>query len=268
MLDDTKKQTYHSQEAYDAKTESIDKLFDGKFSVIQSKQGYRYTLDSFLLSAFFGRQNSQKIADLGSGSGIISFLISELCPESQVYGIELQKALVNTAKKTLRINESKRNINIINCDLRKIDKFLQEQSFDAAVSNPPFYPLGSGRLNPLSEKAVARHELMLSAPELLDAAWYILKPGGTLAVVYPAERLENLSLLFKLKGFCIRTLRYVKPHEGSSPSLFLALLEKSEAAQNKPNILAPLVVHGMVSVYSCEVRNILKLFGVDKKKYS
>ncbi len=49
---------------------------------------------------------------------------------------------------------------------------------DVVITNPPFYLLGSGRINPDSQDAAARHELLGTLQDFVSAAAYLLKNGG------------------------------------------------------------------------------------------
>ena len=44
-------------------------------------------------------------------------------------------------------------------DARDIKKIYKPHSFDNIVFNPPYRKIDSGRINPLPEKAIARHEI-------------------------------------------------------------------------------------------------------------
>lgn len=53
-------------------------------------------------------------------------------------------------------------------------------SWDLVVSNPPYYPVVTGKINPNSELASARHELQVTLQEVIMAAKYLLKYSGPL----------------------------------------------------------------------------------------
>ena len=65
---------------------------------------------AFMLSLLDPRQN-QKILEIGSGSGYVLALISEIIKNGKIYGLEINKNVAIKSKKTL-INNS--NIEIIN----------------------------------------------------------------------------------------------------------------------------------------------------------
>ncbi|KKW34587.1 MAG: Methyltransferase, partial [Candidatus Giovannonibacteria bacterium GW2011_GWA2_53_7] len=77
-------------------------------------------------------------------------------------------------------------------DVRDIRKLFPAHSFDVVVSNPPYRKAASGRINPVPEKALARHELMGTVKDFLQAAGYVLRLAGRAFFIYPATRMAEL----------------------------------------------------------------------------
>ena len=71
----------------------------------QSSNGYRYSIDAFLLADFCEVPKGFKILDLGSGCGIVSILLAKAWPNSQIVGIDIQPDLVKLAKQNLQKNK-------------------------------------------------------------------------------------------------------------------------------------------------------------------
>ena len=57
--------------------ERIDDLELNGLKIIQNKDGFCFGIDSVLLSDFAKNISSEKVIDLGTGTGIISILLSE-----------------------------------------------------------------------------------------------------------------------------------------------------------------------------------------------
>ena len=77
-------------------------------TLCQSLNGYRYSIDAFLLADFCHLPRNSKVLDLGSGCGIISILLSIAFPLSKIKGLEIQSELIKLA-----------NINILNNKLNE-----------------------------------------------------------------------------------------------------------------------------------------------------
>jgi len=250
---------------FDAETEDIDSLFDGKLKIIQRKNGYRYNIDSFILADFFSFPNFTSAVDLGCGCGIIAFLLYGL-HRRKVHGIELQQSLAQTGERSIKLNGISEFVSISNIDVKNIKHFFKEESFDAAISNPPFYPVCSGRVNPNREKATARHEVAITANELLQNAWYLLKEEGIFALIYPIERYGEIADICEKQGFSIDVGRYIKTTPDTPPKTFMMRLRKSKKIHTqKTKMLPPLVIHKN-SEYSQEILDIFKLFEAANKR--
>ena len=56
--------------------ETLDPFFDGTLQILQKKAGYRFSIDAVLLSRFAKVRRNEKVIDLGTGCGILPFLLS------------------------------------------------------------------------------------------------------------------------------------------------------------------------------------------------
>jgi len=67
------------------------------------------------------------------------------------------------------------------------------------VSNPPYYPLDNGRINPHQEKAIARHEI--KATERMSSGCTLpAADSGSVLIIFPAKRLIQLLYAFKTQA--------------------------------------------------------------------
>ena len=94
------------------------------------------------------------------------------------------------------------------------------------LSNPPYRKLNSGRVNPNSVKALARHEIKLNLPNLVEASFRFLKPNGRIILSYPISRkVEVLKVLNRTQLVPTR-LRNVYGRPGAVAKFFLVEAEK------------------------------------------
>ncbi len=178
--------------------ETIDEILDGSLKIRQSRRGYRFNLDSLILAHFVSVKLRSVNLDLGCGNGIIALVLANRCKASRWHGLELQEGLAALARKNVELNGLGSRVIIDSGDAQDCKKIYQPHMFDNIVFNPPYRKLHSGRINPLEEKAIARHEVSGSLARFLTAAKYALKPGGRVFTIYPATRMvELISLLRK-----------------------------------------------------------------------
>ncbi|WP_457572826.1 tRNA1(Val) (adenine(37)-N6)-methyltransferase [Desulfolithobacter sp.] len=169
-----------------------DSLFSGRLVCRQHVAGYRFSVDSILLAGMVQVRAGEKVLDLGCGCGVIGLILAFRNPDIRLTGLELQEGLVRLARDNVATGGFEARFRIVQGDLRTIDQFLEPESFDQVVCNPPFYPLGSGRINREDEQKLARHEITATLAEVVRAAAFCVRNRGRVSLVYPASRLGVL----------------------------------------------------------------------------
>ena len=172
--------------------EKLDELFNGRLKIIQKKEGYRFSLDALLLAHFSSHLSANSTIDLGTGSGIIPLVLAGKTATPTIVGVEVQEEMADMARRTIFLNELTGRVTILCEDLKNTGDCFPAASFDLVVSNPPYYPVSNGRINPTEEKAIARHEIMLSLEDLVASARHLVKPTGCVVIIFPAKRLSEL----------------------------------------------------------------------------
>jgi len=172
--------------------ETLDEI--GGVRIIQKKKGYRFSADSLLLADFPDLTGVTRAVDMGTGSGVIAILLAKRSQELSVVGIELQDTLFDLAVRNVDLSSLSDRVEIVKGDMKGIKQRLETGSFDLVVCNPPYYPLGKGRTWPNLERTVARHEVAVTLADIIEASEYLLRAGGRVAVVYPANRYNEVIL--------------------------------------------------------------------------
>ena len=67
------------------KDETLDTIKDVK--IIQSKEGYRFSIDAVLLENFITAKPGEKGIELGTGSGIISILLAKRLKSTKITAV-------------------------------------------------------------------------------------------------------------------------------------------------------------------------------------
>jgi tRNA1Val (adenine37-N6)-methyltransferase len=228
-----------------------DTLLRGRVKLLQPRHGFRSSLDPILLASFvatpFGR-----FLDLGCATGALAFLLLNKDPAATGVGVEIQPRLADLAVRGRDTNGFANRLEVLKADVRS-PGLLPARAFDLIATNPPFRPLGTGVLSPLSEKAMANHEVTLALTEWLDIALGALAADGRLAVVFPFDRQKELRAGLQARGLFVRRSRAVVPEAGQPPN---RILIEARAGNAEEHIEPPLVVHHNQS-YTAEVRRML-----------
>jgi tRNA1Val (adenine37-N6)-methyltransferase len=222
----------------------------------QPRKGYRYNIDSFLLASFVVLKKRESVIDLGSGVGIIGLLLCARYPDCTVWGIEIQERLFRFARKNIRENGLEDRLKNVMGDFRQARDLPKGLSFDAAVSNPPYRPVGTGRRNLDDERTVARHETTARLSDVITTAGSMLKPSGKLFLIYPAWRTADIITLLRTGGFEPKRARFI--HARRTEDAQMVMIEARRRAGTQLTVLAPLIIWEGQGFYTDEVNGIMR----------
>ena len=128
--------------------ERIDDLEYKGLKLIQDETGFCFGVDSVLLSDFAKCiKRKSKVLDLGTGTGIISILLSKKQSDLKIYGIEVQEDVAEMASRSVKLNGLENTIEIINDNLKNLENHFEQGSIDAIVTNPPYKKNNTGVKN-------------------------------------------------------------------------------------------------------------------------
>ena len=123
-----------------------------------------------------------RILDVGTGSGLIARMLMQRCPEAEVEGIDIDKAAVEQARE----NGVKAHCSSLQeWQIANSQQLTANSQYDLIVSNPPYFQ--NSLKNPDAGRKTARHTDTLSYAELIHHSARLLKEGGQLALILPAE---------------------------------------------------------------------------------
>jgi len=236
--------------------ETLESLFGGRLKVLQKKKGYRYTIDSVLLAHFVEPKKRDRIIELGAGSGVISLLLAFRNPGVRVTGLEIQADLADMAARSVSMNGLEERVKMICGDARKAAEFLETRSQDVAVFNPPYRKIGSGQVNPATEKALSRHEIAGSIADFLKAASHALEPGGRICMIYPCSRMVEAIHRMRAGKMEPKRLRMVHSKPGSRGDFIL--VEGMKGGGEELAVLPPLYIYKESDGYSEELEELFR----------
>lgn len=159
-------------------------------TIFQTTNGHSITSDSaFLVKTISDQilQESINLLELGSGNGIISIMLSYYHPKWKIMGIEIQEHLVELSRDNAKLSET--SPTFIKADLRV---FTSSQKYDLIVSNPPYFPKDKGRISPIQERAISRHEITCNMLDIMECIKRNLKKDGCAFILYPQNREQDL----------------------------------------------------------------------------
>lgn len=222
----------------------MDHFLEGRLRLIQSEEGYRFSIDAILLSGFATVREGDVVVDLGTGCGIILLCLLVTRPVGRACGLEIQEELVSQAKRNALLNGFGDSMQVVRGDIRNPP--ITPGSAHLVVCNPPYRKVRSGRLNPDPRKAVARHEILASIDDVLKAGRGILRKRGRMALVYPAVRLTDI--LARLRRFGLEPKRIRLNYPDLRTGAKLVLIEGCLGGRPGIEVLPPLLGQGDFSI--------------------
>ena len=222
----------------------------------QANTGYRYSIEPFLLADFIILLPDQLVLDIGTGCGIIALLMVHRQPSLKVIASEVQNC--SQAQKNIRRNGMEKQISLIQGDFLKEAESLKTASFDHIISNPPYRKIQTGRINPDSGKAVARHELSISMSSLLDKSARLLKKGGQISLAYPPERLSELTRELECHNLYPSQARFV--HGNYQTPAKIVLVSACKEKKSDFSVNPPLAVYNEDGTYSKGMKEVYASF--------
>ncbi len=234
----------------------LHELFNGRLNLYQKKKGYRFSVDSVLLGYFASRKAKGNVADLGTGSGVLPVILARQPKVDRITGIEIQKDLTELAEKNILHNNCRGKVNIKCADIKKISEVFSPEVFDTVITNPPYYSIGAGRVNPDSENAIARHELKGTISDFLTASSFLLKQSGSFYAVYRPARIADLVSEMRKNRIEPKMFQFVHPNKNDPANI--VLVEGIKGAGTETKILSPFILYKENGKYTDQANSVFK----------
>jgi 16S rRNA (guanine1207-N2)-methyltransferase len=197
--------------------ENLEPLDDGMV-ILQKKDGFRFGEDALLIGEFFSPTKSGTLLDIGTGTGIISLILSRNPKISKITAIEIQEKMADMASRSIKKNKLEEKIEILNMDIKDLNR---GNSYDYIITNPPYMRTQHGKVNPNSMKAISRHEITLDLDGLIRESRTLVKPGGSFTAIYRSDRMIEMINTLSEYGFFIKRIQNIFSKNTKTSKLFM-----------------------------------------------
>jgi tRNA1Val (adenine37-N6)-methyltransferase len=228
-----------------------DTFYHGKVVIRQLKKGYRFAVDSPILAHFLSSSRSPAL-EIGCGVGVVSLLALQQKKYPAITGVEIQEPFYRLAVDNARANGMSEKFRVVHGDFKRMYAGLS--SIRTIFCNPPFFKASQGRLSPDRTIRLARFDIAMTLDDLLRCSAAILAPKGSLYLIFPFSRQQELLVAAAVHGLYPDKIRCVQPFTAAPPDRFLIQLGKTtkRCCPEKP-----LVIFKAKGVYSPEMERIL-----------
>lgn len=231
-----------------------DALLGGRVRLLQPVSGYRAAIDPVLLAAAIDAGPGERVLDAGTGVGAAALCLLARLPDLSVTGIEIQPDLAELARENAGLNGAGDRFLTVAGDLAAPPPPVAGAAFDWVITNPPYVAAGRGTVPPDRVKAAANIEGGVDLAAWLQACLRRLRPGGKVAVIHRADRLEAILVALAGRAGALTAIPFW-PKEGQ-PARRVVVVGRKGA--RTPFTLAPgLVLHKADGTYTEKAAAIL-----------
>ena len=227
--------------------ETVEDLQCGGLRLIQREDLFKFGLDSVLLANFVRAPARSTIVELCAGSCVVSILLSSKTSASRIVGIEILEDFVHMAEKSILLNGLDGKVEIINGDIRNISNMFRKGYAVSVVANPPYIKQDSGLTSNDAIKNIARHEVMCTLSDVVEAASHILPDGGSFFMVHRPQRLTDILYEMRKNKIEPKYLKTVHSRIGQKASLIL--IEGRKSSGPELTMLEPVYVYDECGVH-------------------
>ena len=217
----------------------LNDLYDTGFKIYQSKDYFKFSLDSLLLANFVEFNFTDKLVlDLCTGNAPVPIILSEN-KKIKIYGFELQKEIYELAVKSIKVNQID-NVEIINDDVKNSLNYFPGNNFDIVTCNPPYFKYTKNSIiNENEIKSIARHEIKITIEDIIKIATKQLKAKGKFYIVHRSDRLIEIINYLNKYNFGIKKLQFVYSSIDANSSM--VLIEAKKDCKNDVKVLKPII---------------------------
>lgn len=200
---------------YEIKAEKVTDTL----TVLQQKGVFSYGTDAVMLADYVAKSvkfiNGKKTCDLCSGTGIIPLILCDKNPQLRAACVEISEKAADLCKKSVKLNGFEDRMTVFCADVKDVKTLFREEEFDFITCNPPYMTADCGKMCEDEDINAARHEISCDINDVFRAAFYLLKTGGCIYLVYRSDRLSALMSAAKNNKFEIKDIVFHKTKKTS-----------------------------------------------------
>lgn len=222
-----------------------------QFTIYHDLCAMKVGTDGVLLGAWTNCIQANRILDVGSGSGLISLMLAQRCPNARIDAIDIDDKAFEQTKINFSNSRFEKQLKAFH---KNFLLYEPEYSYDLIVSNPPYF---NDSLNsPDKARTIARHTSSLNMESLILHAFKLLQPSGRLAFILPYSSFNFLQTITCSNNLFLARKTLVRTLQNSPPKRILLEYTKKECSPTEDELFIELSRHN----YSEEYKELTKDF--------
>lgn len=234
--------------------ERIDDLQRNGYKIIQNSEKFCFGMDAVLLTGFAHACKSDKLLDIGTGTGIIALLMEAKYGVSKAVGLEVQEESADMARRSVALNALEDKISIVTGNIKDANELFSHGEFDVVISNPPYMIDSHGIKSNNEAKMIARHEILCNLDDIISQGGRVLKNGGNFFMVHRPFRLTEIIETMKKHGIEPKRIQFV--HSYIDKEANMVLVEGKKGGRPRMTVEKPIIIYKENNVYSDEIYDI------------
>lgn len=205
---------------------TADRMFQFRqFSISDNNSAMKIGTDGVLLGSWaFGNLSPARILDIGTGTGLIALMLAQRFPDALITAIEIDPVAASEARANTLHSPWAARITVEQGDF---NRHIPDGTYDAIVSNPPFFD--ETLPSPTAARDIARREKTLTLDSLIERSAGMLSPGGHLALIAPCRRTDSIIYRCAINRLDVDRMTTVAPKSGIEPIRVLLQAVKGSA---------------------------------------
>ena len=168
--------------------------------------------DGVLLGAWCECGSARRIADIGTGTGLIALMCAQRNSTATIDALDIDHSAAECARANVAHSAWSGRIRVIET---AVQDFTCEERYDLIVSNPPYF--SETLQSPDPSRAVARHNCSLPHRDLIDAAKRLLTDEGRMALILPSDEARRFAMQAVVAGLYLCRRCEVVTKRGATP---------------------------------------------------
>ena len=194
-----------------------------EFSITQSDSAMKVGTDAMLLGSFVEVQETQRVLDIGAGTGVVSLMIAQKYPEARIEAVEIDPFSAQECQLNFEASKWADQLIVHQADFLDLET---DGMFDLIVSNPPYYQT---RFENDDERvAKAKHESSLPMHSFLEGVERRLTNAGSFWLILPFEDLASWIKSANQFALYPKHLIHIKGKSSLAVKRVIAKFSKSE----------------------------------------
>lgn len=223
-----------------------------QFTIDQEGVAMKVSTDACLFGAymadFLANKWPQHVLDIGTGTGLLSLMIAQKTP-AEITAVEVDEKAAEQAGANFRASAWHDRIAMIKGDIQKM---RLPREYEHIICNPPYF--ANDLKSPEGRRSLAKHEDGLTIGSLLKIAGNSLTKDGSLSVLYPFKRKQELLDTAVFQEFYASRIIHIRHDERAAYNRVILVLcrEKTEMVEKT------ITIKNAEGDYTDEVKDLLR----------